>query len=212
MKRITLLLAAVFAVFPQFAFAHHPMGGKTPSTLMEGLLSGVGHPVIGLDHLAFIVAVGIAAAFTAQRYTLPLVFIVATIAGTILHINAVDLPMVETVIAGSVVLAGGLILSGQKIPAGVLALLFAVGGIFHGYAYGEAIIGAETTPLVTYLAAFALVQYVIAIAAGRLVVETIGAGRKALENMPYRITGGMIAGAGLFILGSQALAVLGLAA
>ncbi len=58
------------------------MGGATPSTLMEGFLSGVGHPVIGLDHLAFIVAVGIAAAFTAQRYTLPLVFILATIAGT----------------------------------------------------------------------------------------------------------------------------------
>ena len=27
------------------------MGGKTPSTFAEGLLSGLGHPVIGPDHL-----------------------------------------------------------------------------------------------------------------------------------------------------------------
>ncbi|PKO63289.1 MAG: urease accessory protein UreJ, partial [Betaproteobacteria bacterium HGW-Betaproteobacteria-17] len=35
------------------ALAHHPMGGMTPQTLSQGLLSGLGHPVIGLDHLAF---------------------------------------------------------------------------------------------------------------------------------------------------------------
>ena len=44
-------------MFPSgVAIAHHPMGGNTPSTLWEGLLSGVGHPIIGFDHLAFIVA------------------------------------------------------------------------------------------------------------------------------------------------------------
>ena len=35
------------------AFAHHAMGGGVPSTLGQGLLSGFGHPVIGVDHLAF---------------------------------------------------------------------------------------------------------------------------------------------------------------
>src|SRR5262244_1869797 len=37
------------------AFAHHLMGGRMPSTFVEGLLSGLGHPVIGIDHLAFLV-------------------------------------------------------------------------------------------------------------------------------------------------------------
>ena len=43
------------------AFAHHPMGGATPSTFTEGLLSGLGHPIIGLDHLAFVIGVGLMA-------------------------------------------------------------------------------------------------------------------------------------------------------
>ena len=41
------------------AFAHHLMGGHTPATFGEGILSGLGHPVIGLDHFAAVVAVGV---------------------------------------------------------------------------------------------------------------------------------------------------------
>ena len=41
------------------ASAHHAMGGKTPTTFAEGMLSGLGHPVIGADHLAFLIAVGV---------------------------------------------------------------------------------------------------------------------------------------------------------
>ena len=37
-----LLLSATFAL------AHHPMGGALPQTLWHGLLSGIGHPVIGI--------------------------------------------------------------------------------------------------------------------------------------------------------------------
>ena len=34
------------------------MDGALPPTFMEGLLSGLGHPLIGVDHAAFIVATG----------------------------------------------------------------------------------------------------------------------------------------------------------
>jgi len=44
------------------AYAHHLMGGRTPATFAEGMLSGLGHPVIGLDHFAAVVAVGCLAA------------------------------------------------------------------------------------------------------------------------------------------------------
>jgi len=44
------------------AFAHHIMGGRTPATFSEGMLSGLGHPIIGLDHFAAVVAVGCIAA------------------------------------------------------------------------------------------------------------------------------------------------------
>ena len=63
------------------ALAHHPMCGQTPDTLLTGVLSGIGHPIIGIDHLAFVICVGLASAFVAGRYVTPLAFAAATIAG-----------------------------------------------------------------------------------------------------------------------------------
>ncbi|HET9176699.1 MAG TPA: HupE/UreJ family protein, partial [Pseudolabrys sp.] len=40
------------------ASAHHVMGGRMPATFMDGFLSGLGHPIIGIDHFAAVVAVG----------------------------------------------------------------------------------------------------------------------------------------------------------
>ena len=44
------------------AFAHHAMGGRLPSTFFEELLSGLAHPVIGLDHLSALIAIGLLSA------------------------------------------------------------------------------------------------------------------------------------------------------
>jgi urease accessory protein len=44
-------------------------------------------------------------------------------------------------------------------------------GLAHGYAYGEAVIGAEATPLVAYLAGLALVQMALLV----LVFKTVRA-------------------------------------
>ena len=49
------------------ASAHHFMGGKVPSNFLTGFLSGLAHPVIGLDHFAFVVAVGLLAALLGRR-------------------------------------------------------------------------------------------------------------------------------------------------
>ena len=72
-----IALAVALVAAPSQSFAHHVMGGGVPDTLMSGLLSGFGHPIIGIDHLAFIVLVGISAAFTTRRLLTPLVFIAA---------------------------------------------------------------------------------------------------------------------------------------
>ena len=65
------ILAVPFSLAAFPAFAHHMMGGRTPSTFMEGLLSGLGHPVIGLDHFAFLVAIGIAVGIFGLNLLLP---------------------------------------------------------------------------------------------------------------------------------------------
>src|SRR5688572_33501684 len=86
------------------ASAHHVMGGGLPSTFSQGLLSGLGHPVIGPDHLAFLIAVGIAVAVGGLSLALPIVFVAASAIGVVLHVYGLDVPGAELIIALSVVL------------------------------------------------------------------------------------------------------------
>jgi len=184
------------------ALAHHPMGATTPDTLGQGLLSGLGHPIIGIDHLAFIVAVGIAAAFTPRAWLSPLAFVTATLVGCLLLLGGVVLPIAEFVISASVIVVGAAILSGRAIPASVYAALFAVAGLFHGFAYGESIVGAETTPLLAYLVGFVTVQYAIALGAAYAVralvqAEPGRAGGGLWQAVGPRLAGAVVAGVGL---------------
>lgn len=157
------LVAATLSLIAAPARAHHAMGGEMPTTLTDGLVSGLAHPVIGVDHLAFIIAAGVIAAVAGLGRLAPIAFVAASIAGVALHIALLELPAVELVIALSVVLGGGLLAYSARSGQALLWLaLFAVAGVFHGYAYGESIVGAETTPLVAYLVGLAIIQSVIA--------------------------------------------------
>ncbi len=204
-------VTALLSLIPTAAFAHHPAGGMAPQGMGEGLLSGLAHPVIGLDHLAFIIGVGLLAALTAHRFAAPLLFIGATVAGTLLHLMAFDLPAAEFVVALSVAGIGILALSGRSYGMLAIGSLFAVAGLFHGYAYGEAVVGSESSAVVAYLIGFAAIQYVVAVSAGFIAVRLLGSGLAARENFGLRVSGGVVAGAGAMILGEQLLAIAGLA-
>ncbi|MFO8024818.1 HupE/UreJ family protein [Thiohalophilus sp.] len=188
------------------AFAHHPMGGMTPETFSQGMLSGLGHPIIGLDHFAFlIVAILLACALKgAARYLVPVVFIGATVGGTMLHVGAANIPMAEMLVALTVVVGGVLLVTRHYLGALVLGAVFAVSGVLHGYAYGEAIIGAETTPLLAYLAGFAIIQYAL-IAGGVFGLEKLAAHSEKARAVAARI-GSMAAllTGGLFFVQSLA--------
>ena len=151
------------------AAAHHPMGGQIPSNFWEGLLSGIGHPIIGIDHLVFVVAVGLIAALVNQGFLIPISFITTAMLGTVFHLLNFNLPQVEIAIAISVVAFGIMLALKQKLNTPLLAIIAATAGIFHGYAYGEAIIGAEITPLLTYLIGFSVIQLLIALLAMKFV-------------------------------------------
>lgn len=149
----------------QQAMAHHAFGGRTPSNFLEGFASGLAHPVIGLDHFAFVVAVGLISVGLARGFFIPTAFVLASLVGTGIHLASLDLPGLEIIIAGSVVAFGALLLASKTLSMPVLAGLAAFAGIFHGYAYGEAIIGANMTPLLAYLLGFSVIQYGIAMLA-----------------------------------------------
>ena len=177
------------------ASAHHVMDGALPATFMQGLLSGIGHPVIGLDHFAFVVALGVAAAFMRTVWAPPLAAVAGMAAGCLLAVGSVTLPMVEPIVALSVLLLGGMVLFGRRLPASAGAALFAFAGLFHGAAYGAAVIGAETTSIAAYLIGFSAVQMAIALAAALLVRSVWKAGSAAAVQP--RLAGAVCAGIGL---------------
>ncbi|MGL5074445.1 MAG: HupE/UreJ family protein, partial [Waterburya sp.] len=130
-----VLLAINFFTNTSPALAHHPMGGKLPSNFTEGLLSGLGHPVIGIDHLAFVIAIGLLAALTNRLgMVIPLAFMLTTAVGTLIHLQSIDLPVVELVISASVLLIGILLAQTNQTNLVLLTIISAIAGIFHGYA------------------------------------------------------------------------------
>ena len=147
------------------ALAHHGMDNQTPSNFLEGFISGLAHPIIGLDHFAFVIAVGLLAATKPKGRAIPIAFVLAALAGTGLHLSAITLPLPELWIALSVFAIGLYLALGTQLPTTALAGLAGLAGLFHGYAYGEAIMGAEPTPLIAYLIGFTTIQMGIALGA-----------------------------------------------
>jgi urease accessory protein len=178
--------------------AHHPTGGMTPSTFMEGFLSGIGHPVIGIDHLAFIIAIGIAAAFTRGGFGIVTAFIAASTVGVLAHVAELNIPLVEPLVAASVIVAGAALAAGMtSAPIGWLVLA-AIAGLFHGYAFGETAVGAERGVIGAYLLGLAFIQ--AAIAGGVMLVSQRFLLPLGSVSMPMRAAGAIVASLGVILL------------
>ena len=182
------------------ASAHHIMGGRTPATFGEGMLSGLGHPIIGLDHFAAVVAVGCIAAMHSAGAALVIAFIVSMMAGVALHLNGATVPAAEILVALSVIALGVLMLGRRQMSAISALVLFALVGLVHGYALGESIYGAEQTPLYAYLLGLAVIQSAIALVAMAVARSVAGPSR---DLSPLRLVGAVIAGIGLAVLMQQ---------
>jgi urease accessory protein len=199
-KAFSLATIAAASLFAGPAFAHHPMGGALPATFTDGLLSGLGHPVIGLDHFAAVVAVGCLAAAHPKGWGLIIGFVVAMMAGVAAHLQGASVPGAEFIVAGTVVALGAIVLTHRRLSAAVALVLFVAVGWIHGYALGESIFGAEQTPLAAYLIGLAVIQSAIALAAmriARLLMQP--------DGLRLRLVGAGIAGIGLAILVQQAV-------
>ncbi|MGH6866924.1 MAG: HupE/UreJ family protein [Methyloceanibacter sp.] len=196
-----LFLAFAVLLTAAPASAHHAMGGKMPSTFGEGLFSGLGHPVIGPDHLAFLFAVGVAVGTGGLSLALPVLFVAASAIGVALHVSGLSLPGAELIVASSVLLVGFLIARGRTLPLTAWAALFGLAGIAHGYAYGESIYGAEPTPLWAYLLGLVVIQSALAVGVA-LMTRRSGASVSAIAP---RLAGAVVAGIGLAALLGQIL-------
>jgi urease accessory protein len=108
------------------------------ATLAGGFLSGFLHPVLGWDHVIAMVAVGLWGAFlgTPAIWLLPVVFPAVMAFGGALGVAGVPLPGVETGIAASAIVLGGMIAAAARPPLWVAAVIVGAFAIFHGHAHG----------------------------------------------------------------------------
>jgi urease accessory protein len=202
LSSVTFFVTILVLVTAAPAWAHHPSGGMMPTTMIEGFLSGLGHPVVGLDHLAFVVTAGLLATAVGQGLVIPVSFVLASLLGTGLHLMALNLPAPELFISTSVLLFGGLLALKRRPHTSVIAGLALLAGLFHGYAYGEAVIGAEAAPLFSYLLGFAAVQMLIAVATYGLAKRLVDDAEAPLE---LRFAGFTLTGVGAAFLSGVVL-------
>ena len=130
----TFILYSILLILPSFVFAHHPLNGGLMDTFYDGLLSGIGHPILGLDHLIFIIGVGLISFISRKFINFSFAFIGGTFLGLFSIIFGLYLPFYEIIISCSLLLLGYLILKGKN-PA-FKGFLFIFFGVFHGWAYG----------------------------------------------------------------------------
>jgi urease accessory protein len=180
-------VAATLSPLPLAALAHHPMGGSLPSTLGEGLLSGLGHPIIGLDHFLFVLALGVLCWRLGIGLRSIAAFVGGSLLGIVLHLSGTGIPANESMVALTLIAVGVCLWSGGHRSRSALAVSAVVAGAMHGYAYGESIVGVETDVLLSYLAGLVLVQSMVGIASFRIV--TMLASRQGSQDPVSRWTG-----------------------
>jgi urease accessory protein len=108
---------------------------------LDHALAGFAHPLLGLDHLLAMVAVGIWAFQQGGRakWLVPASFIVIMALAAGAGIAGISLPLVEGGIAMSLLLLGLLIAFSIRMTPALGAATVALFAIFHGYAHGAEI-------------------------------------------------------------------------
>ena len=149
--RATLALCGF--IIPAAAYAH--TGAGAPS----GFAHGFAHPISGIDHTLAMVLVGLLAFQLGGRavWLLPMAFTGLMIVGGILGIAGVNLPMVETGIAVSVIILGASVAFRIKTPTAAATGVVGLFALFHGHAHGAEMPGSVSglTYAIGFLAATA---------------------------------------------------------
>jgi urease accessory protein len=182
--------AALLALLPAIAFAHEETGQAA------GFLSGLAHPVSGLDHVLAMIAVGLWGAVLGAPaiWVLPVAFPLVMAVGGLMGLLGFPLPGVEIGIASSAIVLGAMVLIEVKPPLWVAAALVAFFAIFHGHAHGREL--PEGTSALLYSLGF-----VVATGLLHAVGILLGvAHRWAVGRQVVRVAGGGVALAGLFFL------------
>lgn len=193
MKR-TIFLSSIF-----ISLLATPVMAHTGQTHLSGLANGFLHPILGLDHILAMIAVGL---LVSQRKgkvaaSLPAVFIVMMLAGAAVGMSALSIPFAEQGIIGSVIMLGAVLAAGHRISNLVAATLVGLFASFHGIAHIMEI-PANASGIV-YACGFSITTIAL-IASGFVLGKTVPT--FMTENKAtyfYKIAGAALALAGLGI-------------
>jgi urease accessory protein len=183
-----LLFALLF--WAQTAQAHVQKGEAV------SFLTGLRHPISGLDHVVAMIAVGLWGAQLGAPaiWVLPVAFPMVMAMGGMLGLLGVHLPGTEIGIAASAILLGAAVLTEIRPPLAVAAVLVSIFAIFHGYAHGSELPAGESGLLYS-------IGFVVATGCLHGIGISIGLihrwnwGQKAV-----RVAGAAIALAGIFFM------------
>jgi len=185
------VLVMVLALSPSIVFAHEEADGS-------GFLSGLTHPIFGVDHLLAMISVGIVSAQLGGKniWRIPCAFIAAMVLGGVLGIIQVPLLFGELGIAISVIFLGISIINSNRDTGVLIISGFVVFfGIFHGHAHGLEMPGSASPAFYTlgFLTSTGLL-HVTGVIIGEMAI------RRTHWVAVLRYVGAGMAGAGTLIL------------
>ena len=181
--------ALVVLMAPSLAHAHVGVGDAS------GFFSGLAHPVIGLDHLCAMLAVGLWAAQRGGRaiWLVPVVFLAVMAVGGMLGMMAVAIPYVETGVVASILILGVMVAAAVRLPLAASVLIVGLLALVHGHAHGSEMPATASGVLygLGFMATTAVIQ-MCGIGAG-----LIARGYGALQLIRY--AGGAIVACGMMM-------------
>jgi len=164
----------LLAVLP--AQAHHliDLGAMAPTPL-NGLLSGLAHPVIGPDHLLFLLSL------TLVALRRPLTWVV-TLLGVGLLGSAAGLlwpaaPGADVLVSLSLVVEALVIL--ERLPAALLLPSMAM----HGYVLSAAVLGWTSMPIASYLLGLLVSQLMLLVLTQTMIKRAASALQPRLRRL-----------------------------
>lgn len=179
-----VILLSLLAMPP--ADAHHLMGmfALRPGPV-SGLLSGLGHPVLGPDHLLFLLSMGLVGLRKRFRWVVALVGV--ALMASLLGMALPGLPGLQVLVPLSLILVALVTLG--RLPTWLLLPAAAL----HGYALSEAVLGWEPTPLAFYLLGLLISQSALLLVA----VTFVRRRAEKLGTQQRWLAAGLLMGLGL---------------
>jgi urease accessory protein len=187
--RFTIILLTLL-LYAQAVQAHVHKGEAV------SFLSGLKHPIFGLDHVVAMIAVGLWGAQLGAPaiWVLPVAFPMVMAFGGTLGLLGLPLPGMEIGIAASAILLGAAVMMELRPPIALAAALVGFFAIFHGYAHGSELPAGQSGLL--YSIGFVMATgclHAVGISIG--LVHRWNWGQRSL-----RVAGAAIALAGIFFM------------